>query len=82
MSKNDPAFPHTSPSPHGWQVTGQMESHHFGLTKRERAAIDMMAALISRNGTAGGWEKYAGAAVCAADDLIAELERTCTNTEK
>lgn len=79
MSKDDPAFPlanfemRTDDESGKSYVCGVFTG---GLTKRERAAIDMMAALIIRNGTAGTWEKYAGAAVCAADALIAELERT------
>lgn len=39
MSGSDPIFPHTMPPPQGWQVTGEGEKHHPGLSKREYAAI-------------------------------------------
>jgi hypothetical protein len=45
------------------------------LTKRERAAIEIMARLVAAPDTSGTFEAYARDAVRYADALLRELER-------
>jgi hypothetical protein len=66
-TKNQPAFPGTSEFPN-WQ-------QNTGLTKREYAAIEIMAGLTaSERGCAVDAQSRAGLAVFAADALLKALK--------
>jgi hypothetical protein len=87
MSKNDPAFPVTKTELFYDRDAGQYYPHvgsEGGLTMREWFAGMAMQAYVSSD----SWRKDADqeytarCAVYMADELIAELERTCTNTAK
>lgn len=68
MDKSSPAFPFAENYPR--DLTFQM-----GLTKREYAAIAIMAGLMAYPGSSATAESFAPSAVSAADALLAELAK-------
>lgn len=66
-NKNQPAFPTGEETRHGYLVQG--------LSKREYAAITIMAALMGDPSRSGRPEDYAQNAIEAADALLEQLSK-------